>query len=146
MTATGRTAYGERLFQSILTHSVSDTIHNSIICIHPCSATCKHLKLHYHILTCASQVLSWTNLLSLQMEDGESVMALVYQLMSKVQNFKNMHRSSREDHMMGILLQHVTHNKPSISNLVMGQVTEEDAEALQDKPAHVPKTACHQHQ
>ncbi|MBW0462703.1 hypothetical protein O181_002418 [Austropuccinia psidii MF-1] len=57
-TTTGRTTYGEKLCCSILTHSISDTICKSIICIRPCSTIYEHLKSQYHILTRASQVLS----------------------------------------------------------------------------------------
>ncbi|MBW0539538.1 hypothetical protein O181_079253 [Austropuccinia psidii MF-1] len=84
-TTTGRTTYGEKLCHSILTHSVSDTICKSIICICPCSAIYEYLKSHYHILTCGLQVLSWTNLLDLQMEEEESAMALVNWLWSKLE-------------------------------------------------------------
>ncbi|MBW0466305.1 hypothetical protein O181_006020 [Austropuccinia psidii MF-1] len=44
MTTTECTTYGEKLCHSILTHSVSDTIHKSIIHIFPCSAIYEHLK------------------------------------------------------------------------------------------------------
>ncbi|MBW0485849.1 hypothetical protein O181_025564 [Austropuccinia psidii MF-1] len=92
-TATGRTTYGEKLCCSILTHSVSDTI-----------------------------LLSWTNLLDLQMEEEESATALVDWLWSKVRDFKNRNGSFREDHLLGILLQHTTRSQPSISNLVMSKL------------------------
>ncbi|MBW0543309.1 hypothetical protein O181_083024 [Austropuccinia psidii MF-1] len=130
-TTAGCTTYGEKLCHSILAHSVSNTICKSIIHIHPCSAIYAHLKSHYHILTYTSQVLLWTNLLSLQMKDEESATALVDRLLSKVCNFKNMHSSFREDHVLGILLQHATHSQPSISNLVM--VTSQKKMAIPDK-------------
>ncbi|MBW0579286.1 hypothetical protein O181_119001 [Austropuccinia psidii MF-1] len=63
LTSIGQMTYDEKLCQSILNHSVSDTICKSIICICPCSAIDNHLKAQYHIFTCASQVISCTNLL-----------------------------------------------------------------------------------
>ncbi|MBW0466185.1 hypothetical protein O181_005900 [Austropuccinia psidii MF-1] len=121
-TTTGNTTYGEKLCCSILNHPVSDTIHRSIIHFCPRSAVYEHLKSHYNILTWASQVLLWTNLLSLQMKDEESTTVLVYRLWIKVRNFKNMHVSFREDHVLGILSKHTTCSQPSISNLVMGKL------------------------
>ncbi|MBW0516272.1 hypothetical protein O181_055987 [Austropuccinia psidii MF-1] len=122
LTMTGHTTYGEKLCRSILTHSVSNIICKSIIHICPCSAIYEHLKSHYHILTRVLQVLSWTNLLTLWMEEGERATALVYRMWSKVRDFKNRHGSFREDHLLGILLQHATRSQPTISNLVMNKL------------------------
>ncbi|MBW0543276.1 hypothetical protein O181_082991 [Austropuccinia psidii MF-1] len=92
-TTTGRTTYGEKLCCSILTHSVSDTI-----------------------------LLSWTNLLALRMEDGESATALVDRMWSKVRDFKNRHSSFKEDHLLGVLLQNATCCRPTINDLVMNKL------------------------
>ncbi|MBW0488683.1 hypothetical protein O181_028398 [Austropuccinia psidii MF-1] len=86
-TTTGCSTYSKKLRHSILTHSVSDTIHKRIIRIRPGSAVYEYLKSHYHILARASQ------------------------------DFKNRHGSFREDHLLGILLQHATRSRPSISDL-----------------------------
>ncbi|MBW0475938.1 hypothetical protein O181_015653 [Austropuccinia psidii MF-1] len=121
-TKEGRTTYDEKLCRSILTHSVSNTIRKSIIRIRPCSAIYEYLKGHYHILTRASQVNLWRDLLSIQMEPSESATALIDRAMSKARNFKNLGGSFNEDHLMGLIIQQATRSRPTINNALMGRL------------------------
>ncbi|MBW0582150.1 hypothetical protein O181_121865 [Austropuccinia psidii MF-1] len=56
------------------------------------------------------------------MKDKESATALVDRLWSKVCNFKNRHGAFRKDHVLGILLSHMTCSQPSICELIMGKL------------------------
>ncbi|MBW0527095.1 hypothetical protein O181_066810 [Austropuccinia psidii MF-1] len=163
-TTEGRTTYDEKLCCLILTHSVSDTI-----CMRPCSAIYKYLKSHYHILTRASQVNSWQDLLSIRMEPNESATALVDRAMSKARNFKNIKGLFDEDHLLGLIMQQATQSRPAINTALMsilemllstydrtpnlGQVIgaleactwQDEASNIQANPAPIPKTMYFNH-
>ncbi|MBW0553930.1 hypothetical protein O181_093645, partial [Austropuccinia psidii MF-1] len=101
---------------------VSDTIRKSIIRIRPCSAIYEYLKGHYHILTRASQVNLWRDLLSIWMEPSESATALIDRAMSKARNFKNLGGSFNKDHLMGLIIQQATQSRLTINNALMGRL------------------------
>ncbi|MBW0523704.1 hypothetical protein O181_063419 [Austropuccinia psidii MF-1] len=88
----------------------------------PCSAIYEYLKGHYHILTRASQVTLWQDLLSIQMEPNESAMALIDQAMSKARNFKNIKGSFNKDHLLGLIIQQATQSRPAINTSLMGRL------------------------
>ncbi|MBW0523564.1 hypothetical protein O181_063279 [Austropuccinia psidii MF-1] len=107
-TADGMNAFDERICLSLLIHLVLDTICKKIIKLRLCSAIYSYLKNHYHILTRASQVRTWKELLSTQMKDGESTTALVDRVLTKVRSYENTNSKLNEDYILGLLLQQST--------------------------------------
>ncbi|MBW0545625.1 hypothetical protein O181_085340 [Austropuccinia psidii MF-1] len=117
-TTDGTNVFNEKICQSLLIHLVSDTICKKIIKLQPRSAIYSYLKNHYHILTRASQVLTWQELLSTQMKDGESTTALVDRILTRVRGYKNTNSKLNEDHILSLLLQQATTSQPAINTLL----------------------------
>ncbi|MBW0523961.1 hypothetical protein O181_063676 [Austropuccinia psidii MF-1] len=121
-TADGTNSCDEKICQSLLIHSVLDTICKKIIKLWPCSAIYSYFKNHYHILTWASQVLTWQELLLTQMKDGEGTTALVDRVLTKVRSYKNTNSKLNEDHIVGLLLQQETTSQPTINALLQNKL------------------------
>ncbi|MBW0477744.1 hypothetical protein O181_017459, partial [Austropuccinia psidii MF-1] len=121
-TQDGTNAFNEKICRSLLIHSVSETIRKKIIKLRPCSAIYSYLKNHYHILTRASQVLTWQELLSTQMKDGESTTALVDRILTWVRGYENTNGKLNEDHILGLLLQQATTSQPAINTLLQNKL------------------------
>ncbi|MBW0552169.1 hypothetical protein O181_091884 [Austropuccinia psidii MF-1] len=88
-TTDGTNVFNEKICQSLLIHSVSDTI-----------------------------LLTWQKLLSTQMKDGESTMALVDRILTRVRGYENTNSKLNEDHILGLLLQQATTSQPAINTLL----------------------------
>ncbi|MBW0488257.1 hypothetical protein O181_027972 [Austropuccinia psidii MF-1] len=95
-TTDGMNVFNEKICRSLLIHSVLDTI--------------------------PSQVLTWQELLSTQMKDGESTMALVDRILTRVRGYKNTNGKLNEDHILGLLLQHATTSQPVINTLLQNKL------------------------
>ncbi|MBW0503499.1 hypothetical protein O181_043214 [Austropuccinia psidii MF-1] len=121
-TTDGTNIFDEKICRSLLIHLVSNTICEKIIKLRPCSTIYSYLKNHYHILTQASQVLTWQELLSTQMKDGESTMALVDRILTRVRGYKNTNGKLNEDHILGLLLQQATTSQPAINTLLKNKL------------------------
>ncbi|MBW0574813.1 hypothetical protein O181_114528 [Austropuccinia psidii MF-1] len=121
-TTYGMNVFDEKICRYLLIHSVSDTIRKKIIKLRPCSAIYSYLKNHYHILTQASKVLTWQELLSTQMKDGESTTALVDRILTRVRGYENTNGKLNENHILGLLLQHATTSQPAINTLLQNKL------------------------